>query len=123
MAHPRRYLSWLLFLGWSSAIAWLSLTPAPPRLYSPLFGWDKFQHACAYAVLTLFAGIAFGRTRRAFAGAFLLAILYGGCMELAQGYFTVSRMADWFDELANLAGSGVTALLATRFLARRKDNP
>ncbi len=122
MASRRTFLPWLLFIGWGAAIAWLSLTPAPPKLQSPLIGWDKFQHASAYAVLTLFAGYAFGRTRRTFLGAFLLAICYGGIMELAQGYLTANRTADWLDELANLTGSGVTAVLAALFLARRKDN-
>lgn len=122
MASQRKYLPWLLFIAWGSAIAWLSLTPSPPKLQSPLFGWDKFQHAGAYALLTFFGGWTFGRTRRAFVGAFMLAVLYGGLMEMAQGYFTDNRMADWCDELANLTGSAVTAVLAILFVVRGKDN-
>lgn len=121
MVSQRSYLPWLLFIGWGVAIAWLSLTPSPPKLHSPLIGWDKFQHATAYTVLTFMGGWAFGRTRRAFAGAFILAVLYGGAMELAQGFLTVNRTADWLDELANLTGAGVTVVLATLFFARGKD--
>ena len=122
MIPQRSLIPWMLFIGWGSSIAWLSLTPSPPSLHSPLLGWDKFQHASAYALLTFTGGWAFGRTRRAFVGAFFLAILYGGAMELFQGYFTGNRSADWLDELANLTGSGVAAALAILFLARKKGS-
>ena len=112
----------LLLIGWGVAIAWLSLTPAPPKISSPLLGWDKLQHASAYAVLAFVGGWAFGRTRRAFSLAFCLAILYGGAMELAQGYFTLNRTADWLDELANLTGAGVAALIGCLLFCRRKDH-
>lgn len=120
-AAQHHYISRLLFAGWGAAIAWLSLTPSPPVLHQPLLGWDKFQHASAYAILTLAGGRAFGGTRRAFGGAFLIALLYGGSIELAQGYLTANRSADWLDFVANMAGSGIAALIAIISTARWKD--
>ena len=110
-----------MFAVWGATIAWLSLTPSPPVLRQPLLGWDKFQHASAYALLTLLGGWAFGGTRRAFCGLFLLALVYGGSLELAQGYLTSYRSADWLDWVANLTGAGVVTLIAIILTGRRKD--
>lgn len=117
-APQHHYISRLLFAGWGVAIAWLSLTPSPPLLHQPLLGWDKFQHASAYAILTVAGGRAFGGTRRAFGGAFFIALVYGGSIELAQGYLTSNRSADWLDFVANMTGAGVVALISA---ARWKD--
>jgi len=120
----RNYVPWLLFVGWGAAIAWLSLTPSPPLLHQPLLGWDKFQHASAYAILTLAGGRAMGGTGRAFGGAFFIALIYGGSIELAQGYCTKNRAADWFDLVANMTGAGAVASIAIIISTiRRKGLP
>lgn len=118
----RHFLSWLIFIAWAAAIAWLSLTPSPPSLAQPFLGWDKFQHASAYAILTLAGGLALGGTSRAFGGSFVLALIYGGGMELLQGALTSNRNPDWLDFLANLTGAVVTLLIAL-CVVRRKEHP
>ena len=118
----RHFLSWLIFIAWAAAIAWLSLTPSPPSLADPFLGWDKFQHASAYAILTLTGGWALGGTTRAFGGSFVLALVYGGGMELLQGALTRNRAPDWLDFLANLTGAAVTLLIAL-YVVRGKEHP
>lgn len=107
-------------LVWAAAILWLSLMPAPPSPPTWL-SWDKLQHAGAYALLTLLLGRAIvpavRSRRRGWRGAALVAFLYGGLVELAQGLCTASRTAEVGDLLAN--GAGVLAVLAVIALARR----
>ena len=87
-------------------LAWFSLTPTPPQIENDLFGWDKFQHAAAYGVLTLLAGWAFGTfsldLKRRWRLAVVTTVLFGGFMEIAQGLFTTARTAEWGDLLADL---------------------
>lgn len=78
------------------------------------FGWDKVQHAGAYAVLTFLAGMAFnafpaGR-RHSFRWAFVLALCFGGLMEVSQGLLTEARTAELGDLLADIAGAGLVYL-------------
>lgn len=119
---PQRHLlPRLLFIVWAIAIAWLSLTPSPPTINHSFLGWDKFQHAAAYAILTLSGGWAFGATTRAFGRCLILVLIYGGSIELAQGYLTRNRTADWLDFLANLIGAVAVVLIAV-FINGREEN-
>ncbi len=107
---------WLLFIAYMMVIAWLSLTPAPPVIEGDFLGWDKFQHAAAYMVLTLLAGWAFGTfsldLKRRWRMAVVAAVSYGGLMEIAQGLFTTQRTAEWGDLLADLvAAAGAYGLI------------
>jgi VanZ family protein len=122
MVKQRHFLPWLVFIACASAIAWLSLTPSPPSIAHPFLGWDKFQHASAYAILTLTGGWALGGTCRDFGRALILALIYGGGMELAQGALTRNRTADWLDFLANLTGAATVVLIAIG-IVRRKEHP
>jgi len=122
MVKQRYLLSWLVFIACAAVIAWLSLTPSPPSIAHPFLGWDKLQHASAYAMLTLAGGWALGGTGRAFGGSLILALIYGGGMELLQGALTSNRAADWLDFLADLTGATVTALIAI-CVVRRKEHP
>lgn len=107
-------------LLWAAAILWLSLMSAPP---SPptLLSWDKLQHAGAYALLTLLAGQAIvpvvRSPRSGWSCAALVAFLYGGLVELAQGLCTASRTAEVGDLLANGAGALAVLAFATRYLS------
>jgi VanZ family protein len=104
------------FYAWLITIIVLSLVPHPPVPHDGLLGWDKFQHAGAYALLTFLGGMAFTFRRSTVGGRFLtaacLAVLVGGLMEVAQGVLTVSRSADSADLLADGVGSAVVAALA-----------
>lgn len=107
---------------WMVAIAWLSLTPAPPDL-GGVFGWDKLQHAVAYAVLTFLTGRVFSaispRPLRALGGALVFAIALGFGLEIAQEFCTIGRRGDPADILANSIGA-LAGCVAAHFTLRRR---
>lgn len=120
-----RILRLLALGGWLTAILWLSLTPNPPQLSGDVLGWDKAQHAAAYAMLTFLAGRAFELYVSAPPRAWLLAtgfsLVVGSLMEVAQGMMTRVRVADPQDMLANAIGAlAVYAWVRTRFREGRE---
>lgn len=113
------------FAAWTAAILWLSLTAHPLHFNARLLDWDKFDHAAAYALLTLLGGWVFAlfirSSTKAWLAAFLFAVLLGGLMEIAQGLFTTVRTPDWRDLLADAVGAGIiygVAWLVTRLRSR-----
>lgn len=101
---------------WQAALAvllatvlWLALTPQPPAGAS--LGWDKANHAAAFATLALVATRAFGQAWRAIA---LGLLAYGGLIEVLQS-FTPTRQAEWADLLADAVGIAIGLVLATRW--------
>lgn len=109
---PRLWLGmWGLMIA-SVTVGSLLPSAALPRL--PFPAADKLQHLLGYAVLSGYAAMLFA-DRRAQRGAALGLVLLGLAIEGAQGAFTVSRSADAWDLLANLAGVALGhALRATR---------
>jgi len=103
------FFRWLLFIAYVMLICWLSLTPSPPVIKDSFFGWDKAQHAGAYGGFTLLAGWACGAfpldRKRCWQLAVVLAVVFGGVMEIAQGTLTATRAAEWGDLLADLVGA------------------
>jgi len=100
----RRYR--LLFLALLLIVAWLALTPVPPRGLST--GWDKSNHLLAFTSLMLSGRLAWPRQALAlFAG--LLA--YGGAVELLQLQIP-GRDGEWADLLADGVGLAIGQLLA-----------
>ncbi|CAN5479932.1 hypothetical protein BH09PSE5_BH09PSE5_04090 [soil metagenome] len=100
------------------AITWLALVPAPPEQLST--GWDKANHALAFAALAFTGRLAFpGSWRRAIAAAFA-AMTFGGLIEIAQ-LFLPGHSSEWADMLADLIGVviGLLAAAAVRSIARR----
>lgn len=119
----RRLRPLALILG-AGAIAWISLMPSPPDLAGDLLGWDKFQHAAAYGVLTVLVAWVLEpyctlRSRAWLLGA-LTAFGYGLGMELAQWALTRERLADPLDLLANASGIVLTYAVARRRLQERR---
>ncbi len=51
---------------------------------------------------------------------FTIAVLFGGCLEFAQFYFTSSRSAEWADFFANCLGS-LTGLLLCLAITKNKQ--
>ncbi|MGQ3054171.1 MAG: VanZ family protein [Roseateles sp.] len=88
-------------------VTWLALSPAPPRTVDT--GWDKSNHALAFAALAFAAVWALWPRPRQWPALAAALLVYGGAIELAQS-FVPSRSADWLDLLAN--GLGIAVGLA-----------
>lgn len=100
------------------AVAWLAFSPAPPPQADT--GWDKANHALAFAVLALVAEPALWPhpQRRWLGAAGLLA--YGALIEVVQSRLP-ARSGEWADLLADAAGIGIGMLLAVPL--RRRSPP
>ena len=115
--------SWFVFLGWSILVLWASLDSRPFRPLVRLLSWDKLQHAVAYALLTLFCGLALRTLRfrhpyQCWFGAALFSFCYGGVVELLQLFATRHRQGDILDLLANILGSAMVLGVALLFERR-----
>lgn len=92
-----------IWLAMIAAVAATSLIAADDLPPDPFDGFDKVEHFLAYFVLGAYAVMLFeGRRAQALAAAGLIALGVG--LEVAQGAFTASRMADSADALANSLG-------------------
>jgi len=101
----------ILLVLWALLVLWLSLDPSPPVPENELFGWDKLQHAAAYALMTFLAGFAFhaysDNFYRSWFAAAGMSIAYGGLIELLQGWCTEARSAEFGDLVADTIGAVV----------------
>ena len=104
MGRWRRLLSVLAI-----TVSWLALSPAPPDRLDT--GWDKLNHAAAFAVLTVVSIFAFARTQRNLRRLLVVLLCYGAAIEVAQS-FTPTRSAEWGDLLADLIGMAAGAMFA-----------
>lgn len=104
--HPARQHWRLLFVVLVVLVAWLALTPQPPRELTT--GWDKSNHFVAFGSLMVCGRLAWPlRWGWLFAG--LLA--YGGAIELIQLYVP-GRDGEWADLLADSMGLAIGQLLS-----------
>ena len=115
-------LFWLIACSaWTLLILVFSLVPHPPELALPFLSWDKFQHASAYALLTLFIGRSWTCFRpwnaRIWWWAAASALVFGIAIELLQGLMGIGRSADPRDVLANAIGILSACLLV--YIRRR----
>lgn len=112
----------VLLAAWVLLLLWLTLTPSPPCVTGPL-GWDKLQHAGAFAVVALLAGWFFlplvKRPLQGWCWGGLFAVFLGALIEVLQGTLTRTRTADWRDWLADLLGVGVVCLAAACWQRRQ----
>lgn len=118
----RRPQRWLLAL-YGLLLVVVSLAPSDrlPTIpdWSRLFSPDKVGHFGAYALFALLLSVSFPVERRwRFVWAFLIAVAFGGLMEIAQGISGTGRHPDPVDMVANTIGAALGALLA--YLVRRK---
>lgn len=108
---PRASPAWrVAFVLLLVSISYLALTPHPPQGLST--GWDKSNHALAFAALLVSCRLAWPRQH---AWLFILALLaYGGLIEILQTQVP-GRDGDLMDLLADSVGLalglGVHALL------------
>lgn len=113
------------------AITYLSLAedPVHAREMHLFEGADKLVHGCMYLGLVVVGCYDMYRVGLRPTGTSCLlwcvvAVAWGGLMELLQGALTVGRSADWFDFLANSCGALVGLVLCLwvlpRFFGRRR---
>jgi len=117
---PERRVLWRALLGvLLVAITWLALVPAPPKVITT--GWDKSNHALAFASLA-FSGVwALWQRPRQWGWLVLALLAYGVGIEIAQS-FLPPREADARDVLADSVGIAIGLLAAwpiTASAARR----
>ena len=97
-------------------ISWLALSPHPPRDLST--GWDKSNHALAFAALMLAGRLCWLRRPWAL---WLALLAYGGLIELLQTQVP-GRDGEWPDLLADAVGLSLgwalDALLRRLFAGR-----
>jgi VanZ family protein len=108
-----RLLSLLFWGGW---VLWLSLAPQGPKM-PPGLSWDKFQHAASYGLLTFLAGRLlelWWPLRKAWVGAVVVVIAYGGGLEILQGVLTETRQPSFADLLADGIGAVLVAVVFLR---------
>jgi len=119
--HPRSARFWrIALLVLLFVIAWLALSPAPPKEAD--LGWDKLNHLTAFASLAAVASL--GRVG-AWVRIALALLAYGALIEVLQS-FTATRSAEWGDLLADGVGiasgllvAAVVAKLALRLGGQR----
>lgn len=112
---PERRVLWRALLALLlAAITWLALSPAPPE--SANTGWDKANHALAFAALAFVSVWALWQRPRQWLLLVAALLAYGGFIEIAQS-FVPSRSADWNDVLADGVGIAL-GLLAALPIAR-----
>lgn len=102
---------WQVLLGLEAlVITWLALVPAPPVQITT--GWDKSNHALAFATLAFSSVWALARRPQLpqqWPALALGLLAYGGAIEIAQTYLP-PREGDWMDLLAD--GVGISLGLA-----------
>jgi len=86
-----------------AAICVLAFMPVPPQTLSS--GWDKLNHAFAFATLAVTAGHGFPGRRR-IAGIAVALVAFGGFIEVVQA-FVPGRSSEWADLLADGVGIAV----------------
>lgn len=108
-----------------AAAAALAAALVPPEDHPPeLLGWDKANHALAFAVLAGLGALGFARARPLRLA--LLLVLFGGAIELLQATPLVHRDADLLDVVADAAGvlaAAWPALWLRRKLGLGRDLP
>lgn len=107
---PERRVLWRALLALLLAvITWLALSPAPPD--SADTGWDKVDHALAFATLAFVSVWALWQRPRQWLLLVVALLAYGGFIEIAQS-FVPTRDAEWNDVLADGVGIALGLLVA-----------
>ena len=96
----------------------LALWPRPDPEQPWFLGIDKVEHALSFALLVWMG------QRAGYRGAMLLVIgllALGGAIEIAQGLFTTTRTAEWFDWFADALGIALGIVIGRIVLRVRTD--
>jgi VanZ family protein len=100
-------------LFWVLVVVVGVLALVPVEFPVPSTGWDKANHALAFAVLGVLGSACWPERRR---HVILALAAYGGAIEIAQT-FTETRLGEWLDWVADLAGLALA--LAVHAVRRR----
>jgi VanZ family protein len=110
---------------WAIVIFILCAIPGNDLPKSKLFSipnFDKLVHFGMYFCLELIVLIEYGRYRiirsEVIAVSIILCILFGGTIELLQGWIFIDRSASFWDMVANLTGT-TTAILTHRLFMKK----
>lgn len=101
-------------------ITWLALSPVPPKTLTT--GWDKSNHALAFAALAFSSVWALWQRPRQWIWLAIALVGYGIAIEIAQS-FLPPREADWHDVVADSVGIALglaVAWFVTASAARRR---
>ncbi len=117
---PQSRRVWFILLALLfCAISYLALSPRPPAGLTT--GWDKSNHALAFASLAFCGHWCLSMPRARWLYLPLLLIAYGGAIELLQ-LNVPNRSAEWGDLLADSIGVAIGLVLAAginKLLQRR----
>lgn len=102
-------------VGWAAIIAFLSLMSTGGEPMLPLFGILPMDKAVHFAVYLIFAYLLLVGTNKQYSFnklryysipvSLIVTILYGISMELLQGFVIMDRNIEFYDIVANTAGS------------------
>jgi VanZ family protein len=108
-------------LLWALVIFILCATPGqyiPSANWLELLSFDKLVHASMFFILTtllFIVAVKYNQQKLTIAVYFLIAVMYGGSLEIMQALYFSNRSADWKDMVANTFGC-VVALLCLKKL-------
>ena len=118
---PERRVLWRALLALLLVvITYLALIPAPPKAITT--GWDKSNHALAFASLAFSSVWAVWQRPRQWVWLAMALVGYGIGIEIAQS-FLPPREADWHDVVADSVGIALGLAVAwpiTASAARRR---
>lgn len=97
------------------AILWFALSPRPPATVDT--GWDKANHAAAFAALAFTAVWALWPRPRQWGWLALWLLAFGGAIEVAQTHLP-PRQGDWADLFADGIGMALGLLCAWPLTSR-----
>lgn len=112
--------SYTFALTWALIIFGLCAMPGslvPTVSWLELLSFDKWVHAGVFFVLVslfVIAVTAHQQNKNLIYLYFLLAVLYGGALEIMQATVFSERSADWLDMIANSFGCLIALLLNKR---------
>jgi len=114
--------SYKLSIGWALLILALCSMPGrfiPSTTWLEMLSFDKWVHAGIFFILVSLLIVSV-KTHQQSASLyyiyFLLAVAYGGALEIMQSTLFSERSADWYDMIANSFGCIIALLLKNKIV-------
>ncbi|GAB4299755.1 MAG: hypothetical protein Fur0034_11730 [Desulfuromonadia bacterium] len=112
-----------IFLLWLATIWYLSLVSNLPLPETSFVGFDKLEHAGAYALLAFLAVLAFEPVLAGWRSVVLVIVILsvnGAILECLQKVMCQGRSFEVADMAANTVGTAVGAVVARRVTGHRE---